>query len=81
METFHSLGGKKVGQGNYVGEWNQEEDMHGEGTMKYPDGSVQYGMWKKGFVYGYSIFTWPDGDRWEGERRDNKPHGKMTIYK
>ena len=26
------------------------------------------------------VYEYPNGDRWEGERRDGKAHGKSTIY-
>ena len=64
----------------YSGEVNDKEQPHGEGKLVNDDGSTQYGTWLNGKLNGFCVFSYQEGDRWEGERSDGKPHGKQTIY-
>ena len=45
---------------NDEGEFNDSK-WHGEGTLKFPDGSSYSGEWKNNKMHGKGIFKWSDG--------------------
>jgi hypothetical protein len=59
--------------------------MHGQGTFFFGKGSSsaggQYvGEFKNGFIDGPGTWTWPNGDKYTGESKFNKMHGKGIYY-
>ena len=38
-----------------------DSKWHGEGTLKFPDGSSYSGEWKNNKMHGKGIFKWSDG--------------------
>lgn len=54
--------------------------FHGEGTMKYSDGSVYTGSWEHGVQQGWGHFMWANGDEYEGYLKRGKPEGQGTFY-
>jgi len=50
----------------YVGEIDDRERPHGDGTYTFVDGSTYKGHFKAGKYDGYGVFTWSTGDRYEG---------------
>lgn len=59
-----------------------DDERHGEGTMKWIDGSQYKGNWEKGIQHGKGLMVFPDGTVKEGLFENNiykGPPGKTTI--
>ena len=39
---------------------------YGMGTLKYYDGMIYNGKWKKDMYHGMGEFTWPNGNFYKG---------------
>jgi len=39
---------------------------HGQGTMKWKDGTVYEGEWQQGYAYGQGKFLFKKGDHYQG---------------
>ena len=54
--------------GEYCGDFENDQ-MHGDGTFNFPDGSVYVGQFKDGFQHGDGMLTLDDGTeligKWE----------------
>jgi len=60
---------------------NDDDDVpHGLGTMKYADGRVYKGQWKKGQWQGEGKAHFPNGDYYEGETKEDQRHGR-GVYR
>lgn len=46
----------------------------------YPNGNKYVGETVKGKYHGYGVFEWNDGDKYEGEFKDNLRHGKGFMF-
>ena len=44
----------------YLGQW-QFDKMTGYGVLKLPDGAIQRGTWRDGFLHGCALYVWPHG--------------------
>ena len=53
----------------YEGEFNDSK-WHGNGTLKFPDGSTYIGEWKNNKMHGVGVFTWSDGKVKKGTWKD-----------
>ncbi len=53
--------------------------MHGKGTMNRASGNKNTGNWVDGNITGQGTFVWANGDRYEGQFKDNKKHGKGKM--
>lgn len=60
----------------YTGQW-QESKMHGEGQLKWKDGSRSYkGSFKNDLRSGYGEYMWAFGKKfYRGHWKDGKQHG------
>ena len=54
--------------------------MHGNTNCNYANGSNYTGDWVEGRQTGHGVFTWSNGDRYEGQFKDNQKHGTGTQY-
>ena len=89
--------GKRNGQGTYNffngskynGEY-KEDKRNGQGKFTMSDGTVYNGLWENNEFLGkwYDIkeviresYSWANGDKYEGEMKDERPHGYGTYYK
>ena len=52
---------------------------HGNGTMKYVDGSIYEGMWKENKKHGQGKLQYANGDIYIGQFQNDKCHGTGTI--
>lgn len=52
---------------------------HGEGKIKYEDGSSFEGSWKRGMQLK-GVQTFSDNSRYEGEFSNGQRQGKGTYY-
>lgn len=71
--------GKRVWPDNefiYEGEFDENGDMHGHGSMTHASGWKHVGGYKHGSWNGYGVKHYANGDVYEGKFEDNKPHGK-----
>lgn len=41
-----------------------------------PEESTYVGQLRGGMAHGRGVFTWPNGDKYEGDWQDDKPHGR-----
>ena len=65
---------------NYTGQI-QDGQMHGQGTLVYPNGERYEGQWNFGKRHGFGTYYYADGGRYEGEWVDDKIHGKgKSVY-
>merc|ERR1712048_451444 len=48
---------------------------HGEGNMRWPDGSTYVGGFSMGKRWGEVMLTWADGRQYRGQWSNNKQHG------
>ncbi|CAD7974091.1 unnamed protein product [Amoebophrya sp. A25] len=60
----------KKHQGDYL-----ENEMTGEGTIEYYDGSAYKGQLEKGNFEGEGIYTWPNKSFYTGQWLGNEMHG------
>jgi hypothetical protein len=54
--------------------------MDGNGTYYFADGGKYIGYSAKNKFNGHGIRTWPNGDRYEGNFKDDKKDGNGTYY-
>ncbi len=47
--------------------------------MSYANGKKYTGDWVKDKQMGHGVFTWPNGDRYEGQYKDGRMHGTGTY--
>lgn len=52
---------------------------HGEGELRYKNGSVYQGMWKKGMKWGDGKMTYASGNYYEGQWENNKRNGQGIM--
>jgi hypothetical protein len=65
--------------GEYVGEWRQNQ-MHGSGTRRYPNGDVFMGDYENGKRQGQGRFYYANGDMYWGGWHNNQMHGEGRYY-
>ena len=74
---------------NYVGEYNDDGEMHGIGSIKtYLFGHVHIstdnyeyeGDFVNGAITGTGIFNWGNGDAYSGDVLDGRLHGYGILY-
>eukprot|EP00037_Helgoeca_nana_P029476 m.351703 g.351703 ORF g.351703 m.351703 type:complete len:141 (+) comp27980_c7_seq1:524-946(+) len=64
-------------QSEYTGDRKGKFAKHGNGMLKYPDGSVYDGEFKDDEFNGMGTFKWPTtGESYVGWWRDGEMHGK-----
>ena len=52
---------------------------NGLGTIRYANGSVYEGMWKRGQRHGFGRLIHPTGDMYEGDWSNDKANGKGVF--
>ena len=65
--------------GEYVGDWHQNQ-MHGSGTRRYPNGDVYMGDYVDGVRQGQGRFYYANGDLYWGSWQSNQMHGPGRYY-
>lgn len=63
----------------YVGEWNEQGEPHGNGTMYYVEGGICEGAWEYGKLNGEGRRISRAGDLYLGNWVDGKKSGKGRI--
>lgn len=80
--------GMRDGEGKYVnkaegveynGEW-QNGLRHGEGILKYKNGSIYEGQWAYGQKSGKGKMTYASGNYYDGEWKNNKRNGEGVMH-
>jgi hypothetical protein len=65
----------------YYGEYNQNNNQkHGRGILKFPDGPIYYGQFKMDKANGKGKLIFKDGEEYDGDWENNKTNG-FGIYK
>lgn len=77
--TFASNDCDKPDNGEYVGDW-RDNQMHGEGTRRYPNGDVYVGHYFKGKRHGHGKFYYSNGDTYSGPWDNNQMQGTGSYY-
>jgi hypothetical protein len=44
--------------------------------VKFKNGVVYHGEWRKNIRWGYGVQVWPDGAKYEGQWAEGKANGK-----
>jgi hypothetical protein len=65
--------------GEYVGDWLNNQ-MHGSGTRRYPNGDVYTGEYDTGKRQGEGRFYYANGDMYWGRWEKNQMHGDGRYY-
>lgn len=63
---------------SYEGEWADDE-MSGEGVMRYKNGNVYAGVLRRSVKHGPGKMTWASGDTYEGEWEEGLLHGRGVF--
>jgi len=63
----------------YEGYWKNGL-RHGEGTLKYNNGSVYIGEWEEGKKCGQGKMTYASKNYYEGEWKNNKRNGEGVMF-
>lgn len=69
-----SIGSKII----YIGQFKNNQ-RHGQGILKYPNGDVYDGTWKNNQMNGNGILTYSNGDYFSGEFLDGKINGRGIL--
>ena len=64
------------GQGFVYSGQIEKGQMHGKGTLVYPNGEKYEGDWQWGKRHGFGRMIFPDGSRYTGEWVDDRVHGQ-----
>jgi hypothetical protein len=59
----------------YEGDWNEQGQRHGNGKMRFADGSRYTGRFDQGLCSGQGVMLLADGSRYEGQFSNGKFHG------
>jgi hypothetical protein len=65
------------GQGFVYSGQIEKGQMHGKGTLVYPNGEKYEGEWQWGKRHGVGRMTFPDGSRYTGDWVDDRVHGQV----
>ena len=63
---------------SYDGEWADDE-MNGEGVMRYKNGNIYTGVLRRSVKHGTGKMTWASGDVYEGEWQEGLLHGRGVF--
>jgi hypothetical protein len=77
--TFGPSGVNQSDAGEYVGDWRNNQ-MHGSGTRRYPNGDVFMGQYEYGKRDGEGRFYYANGDLYWGNWYNNQMHGEGRYY-
>jgi len=66
------------GQGFVYSGQIEKGQMHGKGTLVYPNGEKYEGEWQWGKRHGVGRMTFPDGSRYTGDWVDDRVHGQVS---
>ena len=64
---------------NYQGDYNAQNQRHGNGTAQMMDGSTYEGEWQYNLRHGFGTSTYPNGDVYKGEWSQGLKHGKGQL--
>ncbi len=62
----------------YVGQL-KDNNLHGKGTLTWPDGNEYSGDWLQGKRHGKGRLVWKNGAEYTGDWKDDKRTGKGTF--
>ena len=69
-----------MGEHNYLGELDIDDNARGYGVLKYSTGAIYEGTFKDNKREGLGIWTWANGIVIMGEFSENLSKGIRTIY-
>ena len=75
----HGMGIYTFKSGRYVGEW-LEDQITGDGTFEWNDGSRYEGTWFKGSMDGRGTYVWSSGRKYIGDIVLNKRQGNGVVF-
>lgn len=70
----------QVEEGKYEGELNENQQRHGKGTCRWPDGTEYTGEWVNDKKHGYGELRRPDGHLYKGYFENDMRHGKGEMF-
>ncbi|CAD7938480.1 unnamed protein product [Amoebophrya sp. A120] len=71
----NTLSGRKICFKKHTGDY-AENEMSGDGTIEYYDGSVYKGELVQGTFEGEGTYTWPNNSFYKGTWKSNEMHGR-----
>ena len=66
--------------GIYIGQWNSQDQRHGQGKQIWPDGRVYEGQWRFGKFSGKGRLIGIRGEAYIGDFENDKYHGFGLLY-
>lgn len=73
--TAKSVSDEDVVLYTYDGNWKDDE-MDGDGSFSWPDGSSYIGAFSKGQIHGYGTYKWPEGSTYTGDWVRGRMNGR-----
>jgi len=83
QDDEHSLvkrGPISVDGGVYTGQWNLQQQRHGQGKQTWADGRIYEGQWRYGKLSGKGRLIGTRGDAYIGDFEEDKYHGFGLQY-
>lgn len=83
QDDEHSLvkyGPVNVDGGVYTGQWNLQQQRHGQGKQTWTDGRIYEGQWRYGKMSGKGRLIGARGDAYIGDFEEDKYHGFGVQY-
>lgn len=77
--TFAATNPTEADGGEYAGDWTANQ-MHGNGTRRYPNGDLYVGEYVSGKRHGEGRFYYANGDLFWGQWKGNHMHGPGRYY-
>ncbi|KAJ8977281.1 hypothetical protein NQ317_015566 [Molorchus minor] len=75
-------GGYRYEDGSvYVGMWSNEGKRHGEGHIRFSDGTRYDGSFENGLFHGLGVLIFADGAKYEGEFYQGWFHGYGVFWR
>ena len=74
---------EKKGDFTYEGDIEKIEErfmFEGKGIMRWTDGSIYKGEWKKGKMHGLGEYKWSPDHFYKGYYKEGKKHGAGKFY-
>ena len=80
MNTANGVIVRKLPNGEYAGESNRNNHMHGYGVLMFFNRDSYYGMFKDDKRSGHGVYKYANGDEYLGEWQNSDQHGRGVFH-